>query len=198
MNSELAVTNDRDNLIVCFGGRASKMDGVHPFEFLRYLSRNYGDRCDFLFYVDRQDSWYHKGLLGLTDSVQQTAEYLSQKIGERPYKTVTFMGTSAGGYAAILFGSLCNVTNVVAFIPQTVLVAPHDVAYKDLAPMLNTTTQYAVYGDPHISKGNHNFAHCARIGHNDNVNLTRVPGLNMKTLRDQGTLAVILDRLLLP
>jgi hypothetical protein len=196
MNSELAVLNGRNNLVVCFGGRASKMDGVHPFEFLRYLSRHYGDRCDFLFYVDRQDSWYHKGLLGLTKGVQETANYLSRRTSERKYDNITFIGTSAGGYAAILFGSLCNVTNVVAFIPQTVLVAPHDATYGDLAPLLNTTTRYLLFGDPLISEGNHDFAHCARVAKVANVTLSRVPQLKMKTLRDNGTLAAILDGLM--
>ena len=29
------------------------------------------------------------------------------------------MGVSSGGYAAILFGSLCHITNVISFVPRT-------------------------------------------------------------------------------
>jgi hypothetical protein len=35
------------------------------------------------------------------------------------------MVTSAGGYASILFDSICNnVDHVIAFIPQTILISP--------------------------------------------------------------------------
>lgn len=34
------------------------------------------------------------------------------------------MGVLAGGYTSILFGSLCNVSNVIAFIPRTKLINP--------------------------------------------------------------------------
>jgi hypothetical protein len=35
------------NLIISFGGSALKFGGILPFDFLRYLSSNYEDKCDF-------------------------------------------------------------------------------------------------------------------------------------------------------
>ena len=42
------------------------------------------------------------------------------------------MGVSAGGYASILFGSLCNVSSVIAFIPRTKLINPINKLEKHL------------------------------------------------------------------
>ena len=186
----------RDNLIVCFGGCACKMGGILPFEFVRYLSSQYSDRCDLLFYVDRERCWYHRGLKGLTTNVDNTAEYLALKISGHTYKKVVFMGVSAGGYAAILFGSLCNASNVIAFIPQTTLKSPHDKTYANLETVLNNTTDYDVYGDPLIAKGSHDYAHCTHLGSANNVQVHPVPGLSMTTLRDQGTIRATLDAIM--
>ncbi|MDE5075165.1 MAG: hypothetical protein O4749_03515 [Trichodesmium sp. St5_bin2_1] len=53
------------------------------------------------------------------------------------------MGVSAGGYAAILFGSLCHVTNVISFLPRRKLKAKIvDKKYKKLKNIINNDTDY--------------------------------------------------------
>ena len=65
--SEKKIISNSKNLIVCFGGMAMKMGGILPFEFLNYLSKTYKDNADLYFYIDKHQSWYHKGIDGITN-----------------------------------------------------------------------------------------------------------------------------------
>lgn len=49
---------------------------------------------------------YHKGIEGLTDSIDETVEFLKLFLKRMKPKRVTFMGISAGGYAAALHAHL--------------------------------------------------------------------------------------------
>ena len=97
--------------------------GVLPFEFLTYLSKTYSRNTDLYFYIDKNQCWYHKGIEGISNNIDETVIYLKTLIKKNNYKKIIFMGVSAGGYA-ILFGSLCNVNSVISFIPRTKLVNP--------------------------------------------------------------------------
>ena len=122
--------------------------------------------------------------------------YLKNEI--KNYKNVIFIGSSSGGYAAILFGSLLNVTSVLAFIPQTILRNTNrDEKYRDLNKIINETTKYYVYGDLSISDEHnvHHISHCDRISHHLNVYVTKKLKLKLKEMRDNGELFVILNNL---
>ena len=89
--SELKIIQGNKYLICCFGGLAMKMDGILPFEFLNYLSTRYSD-CDLLFYTDKHQCWYHKGIDNITHNIDETVQYLNTKINEYNYKiTRTFV-----------------------------------------------------------------------------------------------------------
>ena len=46
-----------------------------------------------------------------------------------------------GGYASILFCSLCdNVNNVISFVPQTILNNPIDLKYSNFKNIINKNT----------------------------------------------------------
>jgi hypothetical protein len=63
------------------------------------------------------------------------------------------MGISAGCYTSILFGSICdNVTNVISFIPQTIIKNPINLNYSNLKNIINKNTKYILYGDESIQK----------------------------------------------
>ena len=109
---------DTDTLIVSFAGHDRKFGSVQRFEFVNFIDKHFND-IDRQFYTDKHLLSYHKGIFGITNNIDETVEYLKKQI--RKYKNVIFLGVSSGGYAAILFGSLCNVTFVCAFIPQTIL-----------------------------------------------------------------------------
>ena len=165
-------------------------------EFLNYLSKIYLNVCDLYFIIDKKQCWYHKGIDGITTTIEETVVYLEEIINKGNYNKVLFMGTSAGGYAAILFGSLCkNVNCVISFIPQTVLNNPKNLKYKNLKDIINEYTQYIIHGDISVSnmQNLHHILHCENIKDNKNVQIVRHNGLDMKQLRDNGSIKKMID-----
>ena len=108
------------------------------------------------------------------------------------------MGVSAGGYAAILFGSLCSVTNVIAFIPRTNLVNPLNMEYKNLRYVINPITKYQLYGNLSCrdTNGHHHISQCRNLKGFDNVMIIEMKYVLMKKLRDNGTIKKVLDEIL--
>ena len=206
---------EKDVLIVSFGGIAKKFAGTPPFEFLRFLHQHF-PQYDKHFYVDVHQQWYHKGIDGFSTNVTETQAYLQNIV--RNYKHVLFLGISAGGYAAILFGSLLKINTVIAFIPQTKLRPIEngltmDDAYLDLRDFICSTTQYYIYGQVHSGPtteslsqrpkdlrnpsildetDHHHISHCEHIADLSNVHLTRIENLDLPKMRDNGELYEIL------
>lgn len=198
--SEHKIINEHSNtLIVCFGGMQKKMGMILPFEFLNYLSKLYGKITDLYFFIDKNQCWYHKGLRGITENIDETVTYINNIISRKHYKRVLFMGVSAGGYASILFGSLCNVNNVLAFIPRTKLIHAVDEKYIDAMPFIRSDTQYTIHGDINITNknDNHHISQCQRLNHFDNIHIISHEGLNMKELRDNGLLKQYMDKIII-
>ena len=111
---------DLDTLILTFASFELNVAGIPRFEFFNFLNKHFKE-YDHSFFIDKKYCWYNKGIEGYSNSVKSTVSYLENHI--KDYKKVVFMGVSAGGYAAILYASLCNVdgvsTSAVAFQPQT-------------------------------------------------------------------------------
>lgn len=192
--STLYLNKKSSKLIVCFGGLAGSMAKIPVFEFRNFLNKttpNYSS----LYLIDTEQCWYHKGLKGHTHNILSTVRYLRNII--RSYSEVTFMGVSMGGYAAILFGSLLNIKNVIAFIPQTIINRRHAKTVKNkffnLKKFINNTTNYQIYGDLSCPAGrNHSINHCNNINIYDNVTLIAKDKLSLKEMRDGGELKNII------
>ena len=183
-----------DTLIVSFAGYNKLFGGIPRFEFANFLNAHFAD-TDRQFYVDNCMNLYHKGIMGISKTIDETVEYLKTEIGG--YKRVVFIGVSAGGYAAILFGSLLNIASVVAFIPQTLRTRSNiDEKYRDIGPCINATTQYYLYADLSIKNANdyHHISQCERIAHHANVTLIKKDTFNIKKMRDDGELLDILQK----
>lgn len=97
------------------------------FIFSKFLSRY--PRIDKLFLRDLGGQWYLSGLGPISCNVEQTAQYIQEKT--RDYKRTVFIGCSAGGMAAILYGELLRADKVLAFAPQTVLSEEKETEYND-------------------------------------------------------------------
>lgn len=197
--SELEILNNSNVVICCFGGMGNRMGGIIPFEFLNFLSKTYENKYDLIFYVDKNLCCYHKGFQGITNNVEESVVYLNNKFSKRKYNKIIFMGVSAGGYASILFGSLCeNVSHVISFIPKTVLNDPVDKKYKNLKSFVNNNTKYILVGDlsiRHITD-NHHIYFCDLLSEFENVNIMRMDHVDLKVLRDNGTIKKILDEVI--
>jgi hypothetical protein len=188
-------TPNADTLIVSFAGNAKMFGHIQRFEFCQFLEKKF-KHVSRHFYIDNHLVSYHRGIDKITNTIDETVDYLKNEI--KSYKNVIFLGSSSGGYAAILFGSLLNVTSVLAFRPQTILRnKDRDEKYRDLHKIINETTKYYVYGDLSISDENnvHHISHCDRITHHSNVYVTKKKEVNLKEMRDNGELFVILNNL---
>lgn len=198
-SSCLTIYNDSDILVICFGGMALKFGGILPFEFLNYLTSTYQNKLDMVFFIDKHLAWYHKGIDGLTTNITETVVHLNTIIKRKEYKKVIFMGVSAGGYAAILYGSLCKVNHVVTFIARTLLHNPIDNMYGDLKKIINPSTHYTLYGDLSIMdrKDPHHCCQCDYLDCFDNVKVIRKEKVHLKTMRDNGEIKTIIDALIM-
>jgi hypothetical protein len=184
--------NKSDTLIVSFGGMGRKFGGIMPFEFLNFLTKHFNN-IDKHFYTDIHGEWYHKGIDGISTSIDETVIYLKRYIYK--YKNVIFLGVSAGGYAAILFGSLLNVNKVLAFVPQTKLNRKLYKNYNNLNYVINNKTKYHIYADSEVTGSNitnHHISHCENIDKHPNVYLVRKDGVDVKVMRDNGELLIII------
>ena len=195
-NDEYKIINGNTNLIICFGGMALQFGGLLPFEFLNYLSSVYHDNCDLVFFIDSNQCWYHKGIKNITKNIDETILYINNIIKDKNYKNIIFMGTSAGGYAAILFGSLCNnVGHVISFVPQTIIKRPINLNYINLKNVINKQTKYILYGNKNIKDMNdkHCISQCENIECFTNVKIIKNDGCNLKQLRDDGIIKKMID-----
>jgi hypothetical protein len=199
MSGELTKIKGNKILICCFGGMAKKMGGILPFEFLNYLTPIYEHACDLIFYIDNHCRCYHKGIHGISTNIVNTVQYINAKIMKGGYEKIIFMGVSAGGYASILFGSLCeNITHVISFIPKVILTDPHDNKYKNLKTVINAKTRYILIGDESVKdkNDNHHISQCEELQHFDNVTIIREQKVDLKEMRDNGTIKRLLDSVL--
>lgn len=122
---------------------------TRPFEFVHSLQDK---NCDVLFLRDRHRAYYHLGVKGLGDDIDEVADVLNQTISERKYRLVVTLGHSMGGYAALLFASRIRVDVCIAVSPRTFLDPENRARYGDgrfreeidrlYRSQLNTTSTY--------------------------------------------------------
>ena len=185
-----------DTLIVSFAGHDKKYGEIQKFEFLNFLEKHFPNVSRH-FYVDKFLKSYHTGFYGITNNIDETVIYLQNEI--KNYTNVLFLGVSSGGYAAILFGSLLNITSVLAFIPQTFLRAKNvNEKYRDIKPFINDTTKYYIFGDKSILDVNsyHHIFHCERISYHKNVYFFIKNNFNLTKMRDNGELYKIINNII--
>ena len=103
-------------LLIAFGGLASRLDGIPPFEFLSALSDTAARR---VFVRDLNQSWYQEGVRGVSSTLATTTAALRALVAESGARRVVTLGVSAGGFAAIYFGCQLDADFVLAFGPQT-------------------------------------------------------------------------------
>lgn len=150
--------------IMAFSGLTLELS-MPVAEFYR-MSAEHGQTVYFI--KDHLQAWYQRGLLGLSHDVPSTVEALARiTAGDSP--DLRTFGTSAGGFAAILFGVLLKARKVVAFSPQTIIDpstveafksqdtraadALSGAGYLDLLPIVaqNRDTEIHIYyGSGHI------------------------------------------------
>lgn len=107
--------SDSSTLLLAFGGMKGKLD-IPPFEFFGLTGEMPIKR---LFVRDLEQAWYHRGVRRHGATIPQVAADLERLLGNHRIERLVVVGTSAGGYAALLFGSLLGADRVLCFGPQT-------------------------------------------------------------------------------
>ena len=102
--------------LIAFGGMTQGLS-MPPKEFFKSLIHK---NINIIFVKDFKQCWYQKGLLGKTNDVKGSIEYLNNIIPKNTEKLIA-LGASAGGYAAIRFGISLNADRIMAFSPQTLI-----------------------------------------------------------------------------
>jgi pimeloyl-ACP methyl ester carboxylesterase len=113
----LDMERDSTTLLMAFGGMLGQL-GMPPFEFFKAT----GDiPVKRLFVRDIHQSWYQRGIPGDGSTIDETAHALAELISRHGVRRLVTAGSSAGGYAALVFGTLLEADTVLSFGPQTVL-----------------------------------------------------------------------------
>ena len=111
----LDLQTESPTLLVLFGGIAGGVS-MPVFEFFRLTS---GFPAKKAFLRDPRRGWYQLGIPGVGDSSADVRALLAATIDRAGAERVVMAGASAGGFAALLFGTWCAVDEVIAFSPQT-------------------------------------------------------------------------------
>lgn len=108
---------DSGTLLIAFGGMAGEL-GMPPFEFFKATG---GIPVKRLFVRDLHQAWYHRGIPGHGATIEDMAAALGALVAASDVDRLVVAGNSAGGYAALLFGTLLRAEVALCFAPQTVL-----------------------------------------------------------------------------
>ena len=113
-------------LFIIFGGYVHKIVEQRRLVFINFLKDS---GCDIIFLRDFENSWYHFGVSNVGEDIDVVAKYL--KNVSKEYETVITWGSSMGGYASILFGSLIGTDMCFSFSPQTYIDQKNRDAFGD-------------------------------------------------------------------
>jgi Cupin-like domain len=103
-------------LIISFGFVAWK--GVPGFDFYgrtKKLEQLVNRPINRILLRDFDNAWYHRGVRGLGNNIDEVCDRLQELISEIAPSRVVTIGQSMGAYAAILFGQLLGVDQILAF-----------------------------------------------------------------------------------
>jgi hypothetical protein len=221
-HAPLSLDMDRDSstLLVAFGGMQGQL-GMPPFEFFKAS----GDiPVKRLFIRDLRQAWYHRGLPGQGDHLEDVAAWLRELLAGNRVERLVMAGNSAGGYAALLFGALLEADIVLGFAPQTVIdlgvlaaMGDHrwDEQLRDLTAEGVIEQRFAdlSFALPQARTGNTRFElyfdetfdtdrqHAERLAAVEGVELHRLQGGAhgiARDMRESGQLDLVLQRALLP
>lgn len=193
--SELVIKRGSKKLIISFSSHAAPINGKRTFEFVNFLDANYSS-YDKFFYIDMKNFCYQKGIENISTDVESTVLYLKDKI--KDYEEVTIIGHSGGGYAAILFGSLLNVENVISITPPTILSDKYEgFDHLNLQEIINDKTNYYLVGDTNSEVyESHHIRHCENIEMFSNVKVYRFRNVDIREFRTSGKLLEIFKKIL--
>lgn len=96
------------------------------------LSKAIADcNTDKIILRDLDSAWHHFGIRGISNDIFGTIAFLKEKIAEKKYDKIICAGIFAGGYAALLVGSIIRADEILAFSPPTFFDQKNRSEYDD-------------------------------------------------------------------
>lgn len=134
---------------------------------LRKLEQVSGQHLNKILVRDSGNAWYHRRIAGLGNHVDETAQALRDLVRRIAPSQVATVGQSMGAYAAVMFGLLLDVQQIVAFGPLSFLDVRQARLYHELRwlPVMESLAQ-----DPPAS-GYYDLAALCRARATDNTQL---------------------------
>lgn len=130
-----------------------------------------------LFINDNTSSYYNADIPGLCTGPDSLAEIIQGFLSKRYWEKTIFIGSSMGGYAALLFGSIIHPSQVIAFSPQVDIQKPFslnpqkklNLTYPDISGLINSNykTNYTIVTSSHLE----DIYHALKITQKENINI---------------------------
>jgi hypothetical protein len=124
------IEREGSTLLIAFGGIKGRFAGIPAFEFFSLIARE-NPAVKRVFVRDLKQAWYQRGVERVGANVPEVATRLREIVATAEAERVVAIGASAGGFGAILFGTLVEATEVHAFSPQTFIGRAHRALYLD-------------------------------------------------------------------
>ncbi|MEM9476711.1 MAG: hypothetical protein AAGA71_15555 [Pseudomonadota bacterium] len=125
---QLVRASDSDRAFVFFAG----MGGKTPYK--KFQFRRISEEMDIhkVFVKSTLPRWYQGGVNEDIKSIELLTVLLRNVIRDLGVRDVTFVGSSMGGYAALLFAAISGLGRAIAFSPQTFLDPINRLRHFDL------------------------------------------------------------------
>jgi len=117
-----------DTLIISFSGFNGYLGGIFHN---RYTEITDNINAHKLFIHDQDNSWYHKGIAGVSTNLNETLDWMLAIVKQGQYRKILCVGASMGGYMALLAGHVLQATDIIALSPQTFIDEENREHYKD-------------------------------------------------------------------
>ena len=110
---------------------------------LRKLEQASGQPLNKILVRDSGNAWYHRRIAGLGNHVDETAQALRELVRRIAPSQITTVGQSMGAYAAVMYGLLLDVQQIVAFGPLSFLDVQQARLYHELRwlPVMESLAQ---------------------------------------------------------
>ena len=112
-------------LIIFFAAQDMKPGKYNFFQMGKEIDEN------LLFVNDLSNQWYQNGIDSLGETFEETINVIQQWIKHLNIDEVYTLGTSMGGYAAIMYGVHLN-ANILSFAPEIILKTPYSRSKKKI------------------------------------------------------------------
>ncbi|MES2933683.1 MAG: hypothetical protein V4805_09375 [Pseudomonadota bacterium] len=133
MENYVLEAHENAPLIVSF---AFNHNGADPTPYmdwrLNHIEQMTGKKLSKLYLQDMRSFWYQCGADGTGQNANETASFIRNIASQLKASSITTLGESMGGYAALSIGILAEVDSIIAFAPISFFNQQQALQFADL------------------------------------------------------------------